>query len=462
MRYLVILFLILLFACRGPELPQLKSEAAVLAGGNIVLEGQVSIDGLESFTGKPTATLIHSNSSEANPFSWKQLESKDSLEIEGTVSSPASSPASWPSGATVKETSAAAEPMALPEVDITTLVESEAQSLALSLTPPVTEVPVGRYFLKPTQPYKGDLVLRDGALVAVQGDFNIRGTITGRGTLLVDGGLTFYGTAEVSAGNRVQILVKENIKLEGYEGTSFINSIPESADDLRVLDLLLMDLEDLIMHPHSPPPTLPKIPEGSFKPADLSHGIFGNWGALDRINHQLYNPELAIIFNESLGQGMLPRLLSRTREAEEKPGRNFAVRKLAILGRFFWYLPDTPTKQVGLKDFRETPRTTSEGAVDAIFDLANPKKPEDYGLVLAVRSVSRDHRSNWLGHAFFEGILYAQGDILVDKEIIVHGSLIAAGDITLRNCRITQLKDLDVPPPPPRTEAKETKGEAAS
>lgn len=415
-------------------------SGALMAGGKISLSGNVAVDGLQSFQGKDSETFLHTNSPQAEAISWTQAQPTDQLAVSGALSLASAGRPALPPALKVVEK---ASPLEFLGIQVATAVTAKAESPALTLSPPRTIVPGGVYYLDNPPPYEGVLVLEDGAELYINGAFHCQGTIVGQGTVYVAGDLSLKGSSEITSANRVALLCSGDLLLEGFEGTSFLKKIEKAKRPLEVLDKLFSELEYLTDHPQfAPPSTIPDIPEKVIPPGDASSGIFGNWGALDRINHQLYNPDIAIIYDTRLDQGVLPELEKLLEIREPSPERDFALAKVHTLGRFFWYLPDHPTKVTALEDFRAVPRSTKVGGVDAVYDVIDPEKKEDFALALVVRNIAKDHHSAWIGHAVFEGFLYSNGNITVDKEMIVHGAAMADGDIQLRDAKVTYFADM--------------------
>ncbi|MGE0490050.1 MAG: hypothetical protein AB7S38_12660 [Vulcanimicrobiota bacterium] len=120
------------------------------------------------------------------------------------------------------------------------------------------------------------------------------------------------------------------------------------------------------------------------------------------------------------------------------------------LRNFFGGLPDAE-KIPTLDTFRASPDMNIAHAVDAVLDMVDPSKPEDIALLLAVRNLASNFDSERVGHAFFEGLVYTNGNLTVDHELVVNGAVVAdgapgKGNVYLHGgSRVTYLEDLFEP-----------------
>lgn len=216
---------------------------AIGSSGNITLQGEVSVDGIQSVSDdQPLDGDIHSSfdSPTSSPvISWTPDGPGDEASISGrvAVASPSSSAISMGSASIDGgiETGFATPPLGDPKIGDVVASKSGATPFSFS---PFGNVSVGsgEHFAGGDVSINGDLVLT-GSDLYVEGDLKVNGSIRGEGTVWVNGETQFRGDSSIRVGNddSISLLSRGNVVLQGFSGLEYLESFVQDsgAPDLR-------------------------------------------------------------------------------------------------------------------------------------------------------------------------------------------------------------------------------------
>jgi hypothetical protein len=206
----------------------------LLTSGRIRMNGDVVIRGVESLS-NPVAidAGIHSNNSanQAGIIEWDGGGTGRAF-ISGEVTTTSSHPGAIqdnggdfnPGGVEV-----GAPPHSFPYIDIDAAIASGKGSTVMVPSVGGTTSLSGSNYRWDGGVINGDLVL-DGVNLFVDGNLEVNGTIKGTGAIYVSGNTSFRGTANLVAdeGYGMGIFSKGHVKLEGFDGSQYLESIAAS------------------------------------------------------------------------------------------------------------------------------------------------------------------------------------------------------------------------------------------
>lgn len=211
---------------------------AIGSSGKITLQGDVTVDGIESVSAETEIDGdIHSSfsASTSTPvISWSG-SSGEQAKISGkvAVSSPSASAISMGSasidGGT--ETSFAIPPAPEPQIVNTVLSKSGASPFSAPVFGDVN-AGSGEYYSAGGVSVDGDLVL-NGTDLYIDGDLRVNGSIRGQGTVWVTGNTQFRGDSSIRVGSEdsVSLLSHGNVSLQGFSGLEYLEAFVQSAGD---------------------------------------------------------------------------------------------------------------------------------------------------------------------------------------------------------------------------------------
>lgn len=218
------------------------SEIAIGSAGNIVMNGNVNITGVQDVLNwAPVNSGIHSNKAGAGTgtvIDWKPKRAGDKATFSGKVSTTATDANAIQFAGTEGtdysassfETGAARQPSPAPDIISAVQANTGAQA------PPVsnfgtTTLGAQDYHASGDLALQGDLVLQNGKLF-VDGDLIVNGSITGDGSVFVTGKTIFKGEAVVRAKETGIALYSEGpIQLKGFNGREFVEKLLSNPAD---------------------------------------------------------------------------------------------------------------------------------------------------------------------------------------------------------------------------------------
>lgn len=444
-------------------------DHALLTDNTIVLNDQVEITGLDALNADSESGKggIHSNlvTDNGNVIEWTGSGSAEAS-ISHTVSTSSEQGIDL-AGADLLGSppiSYNAPNKALPNLDIRSTIENKrhlpAPSQSLNAVGNVTlgQGDFSEFHFSSDQTLDGDLVL-NGATLYLEGNLTVNGSISGEGAIYVTGDSSFLGDTTLAPHtvNKVAIYGEGDIRLSGFNGTDFLNSVANaqtSGSSIRdSLDETRIALEGMesIMNNYTPE----ELQRDFNGPLDIGPGatrtpnhetgpvVRGARGEFDDFKDFLGgNPNNS---NQNDDDGSL-RELADAIQAEHPPGlsRDFLLEKLYSLSDFFAAgTADQETNRNRLIHFREG------GVPPALFDTALdysdadgrhglPSGPELHTIYNLTRQVTFDR----LGSSFFQGLLYTDGDLLVENEVSIVGGVIVGGEARFdESVRVTYVRE---------------------
>lgn len=334
---------------------------------------------------------------------------------------------------------------------------------ALTGDPVVLGAGTHRY-AEPNLVVHGDLELRDGARVVVTGNLTINGSVSGKGSLVVDGNVGLWGEAQVETGatDYVSVLSSGHVVISGFNGTAYLNSVasrePARSETPRGQEgsELWSDVQEqvrwlqdfLTAHPR------PDAVHWADDQVDAHLAVLGqgssSWGYSSHPTQVTTLPltprrdstaALAAKLTrggateEFLRERMhnledLFRASNYTRSGDDGLGSREGARKYRQDMRDYLQGRGNPAARGGLLDIAQSAWTTwqrDRGGdyrdwTDADMEMLTGQLIP--ALVRQVNLLDYDR----LGAAQFRGLVYARGGILADGEVTVLGSMVAAAD----------------------------------
>ncbi|MBI3928036.1 MAG: hypothetical protein HY319_21010 [Armatimonadetes bacterium] len=406
---------------------------AMMSSRNIVLRGDVRIDGIKSNeTQEPTPAGIHSNRSDPSPdiITWSG-EPGQRAQISGEVSVSSQELSSIdfgddPSAYSVTGGfSAGAPKKTIPEQDIPTLIAANNSLPAPEVVPlGLTELASGKYFQDGDLVLQGDLELGDATLY-VDGDLKVNGSISGTGAVYVGGESHLKGDARVltTNNNGVALFSQGSVYLQGFDGTEYLEDLASTDPQVSVY---LKDIKETMQDLQALFDTRP--------PAELIDGTSG---------------ELAVeLRRRVLGDDTQssPVWQDRTRNASAKlaavlqtqpagPTRDFLLKRLDHFERIFG------DDEEQLRPPRITVQDWQDGTyryygyLDAVLFM------RDVTLVPEMTNVIRQLDYDKLGTSHFQGIIYTNGFIHASQEVNVLGAVWVQDNYT-QSARVVDGREL--------------------
>ncbi|MBI3924730.1 MAG: hypothetical protein HY319_04255 [Armatimonadetes bacterium] len=392
--------------------------SAMMASRNVVLRGDVDIDGVKSLsTYEPTPAGIHSNRpDDTAPIIQWQGEDGESARISGEVSVVSPHPGAIDFGSDPGSFeveggfTGGASAKVIPDQDIGAIVAANRSHPKPTVVPlGTTQLLAGKYFQDGNMAIEGDLAL-DNTSLYVEGNLVVNGSISGTGSIYCTGETHFKGDSRVHTtnDNGVAVFSQGSVYLEGFDGTEYLETMAANDDQARLylkdIRSTLQDLQNLF---------------GSSAPDELVRG-----------GSKAIPPDL---MRTVLGKNTdaIPTWQDRTRDATGKlaakleaspPGetRDFLLTRLDTMQHVFADDDGTsnnlpPLPQV-IPDW-EAGTYQEYGYLDAIlWDRRTDLVPR---LTNLIGVLDYDH----LGTSHFQGILYSNGFIHASHDVSVVGAL---------------------------------------
>lgn len=449
-------------------------SSPLVASGRMRLAGSLIVNGREAFGSSPGIEVgLHSNSEEdvAGVIRWNSVAG-DAATISGvvTASSPNSASIGMSGGAGVYTSAGekSDEPQqAFPALDIESAIANASGATPLTPNSFGVTVIAGGDYRYDGGPINGDLLLENANLF-VSGDLVVNGSISGSGTVYVDGDTEFSGAATVSVGGdgHVALMSRGNVHLKGFDGNRFLAALAASRpDDFGRWYQNTSDGLDAIKD---------IIGDGSNygQPGSSwggsvgggGDGVLDAWRRLlgqDTVDLPRLLPDDLVtglndytpLDSDSLGKmaGALEELPSSDPDSATA---SFLAKKLRDVDRMFEGLGTMPTAD-------EIDAYVNGGPVPSglMNVLVDESYPSAVGTFLAdIDRIEFDR----LGSCYFRGIVYTNGSLICDNDLEVLGGIFAeknqrspqdgvdwggetlvAGELGLKNgVRVTYVKEL--------------------
>jgi hypothetical protein len=416
----------------------LDTNSAINASGRIAMAGQVGIDGLSSMHGEPIASGLHSNlqAEDGATVTWAPLAAGDRAAVSGKVSSSDPDDDTIDFGADPSafevlggfETDAA--PRSPSPIDVAAMVAANSGAPDPGLGGGTATVTGGSWHRQGDLEIDGDLVLEDGAALYVSGTLTVNGAIRGEGSVYVRDDTNFQGDAFVDGSNRVALLGGGDVNLTGFDGEQYLRSLGADAsihlDNInRTIDAMNTMIE-------------------TQEPA----AIMGNVGPLDRLKHQIAARPGDVPYDATMPNNQLGRLMEIVEAQPEGPTRTFVLGQMQEYYNLFFWDP-AQDKVAGAAAFLAHPSVHQDYALESVIDLGAGHYEDPAAALGSVRYIISNLGYNRLGHSFFQGLVYSNGNIHASQGVSIIGALIAdgrngrQGDIRLdRGISVTLLDSL--------------------
>lgn len=443
-------------------------DAALASAGKIDLRGRVYIDGYASLRSvTPVDAGIHSNHpGGADAIRWQEIYGTDELSVSGKLTAVSSDPAAIQtlgSNVSVGGMQNDAPYRRLPNLDVSAMVNDYSGSPGAPL--PATGAVVlngGDHYYSGNRTINGDVELKNGARLVIDGNLTINGSVKGEGAVLVDGNTSLYGDSQVIADQSryVSILSSGHVVLSGFNGTEYLQSLangePVNGSTPRGNEAaeLWTDVQDAMTWMQNylaanPDPDSWNDNQMDSRSAVLAQGTnaWGTGAPASPFVHTLPNAPR----RNSLG-------LLRARISGASPTQVFLRDRMQRIDDLLraadhdrgGYMPPPPlpltraeTWWTSLNGYLTNPTSWDPNTAPGLFDMAQSLyinrashtflTPAD---ILSIRNQALPEMNrqidqfnyNRIGAAQFRGLVYARGGVLADNEVTILGSMVAVGD----------------------------------
>ncbi|MBX3171213.1 MAG: hypothetical protein KF760_27640 [Candidatus Eremiobacteraeota bacterium] len=443
------------------------NSPALATTGNISFGNDIDVRGVRSLDDSspiPASIVSTKSSAESGIISWSGM---GTAKIKGSVLSNGANASAISSNlnAAVVSGSVKAQQSASPpaRIDITSRVAAKNGAPTPTLSGTSQTLGGGDFYFPGGVNYNGDLEL-NGSNLYVQGNFQINGSIRGKGSVFVTGASGFSGDAEIKAGDNQQIAVysKGDVTLSGFNGTATLNSlatavgndaqgVPYSThiDNMKLWTSRMQDIQEQAagLLAASPSAALPNAAQ-TYTGVAGTPKIFGNDASggsytsdfdyyTDIMGFDVGDNAYRGIPLESKYTGVVPKLHQLVKDhATAGPTRDFLMKKLASLRD-----PDDTNKGIlghhtDDGDIEaDLNAVLSSGTTEGLFDALN-----DYwwnssyltharrrGLLSALGGTLQQLDFNRLGSSYFRGLVYTEGNLRAQNDVTVVGSLVGVG-----------------------------------
>jgi hypothetical protein len=447
----------------------ISSPAALLGQRAVHLAGNVTVTGVRSMQDRsevPADLVVLNSEDSAGHATW---DGAGELNVSGAITSnsgnsAAISPA-FGSGNVSNGVLPEQSRTAPATVDISARVSSafsEPHNTPV-LSGPATTLSAGNHCLSNPVIYDGDLVL-DGANLYVNGDLHLNGSIKGTGSVFVTGDTVVQGTTTIQASDQagVALFSRGDVELTGFNGSQYLETFMARAGSNGV-----PYSEHLQNFKHWSREMLQAARDGNAAPATLPGKVgqsrFGNdvtiqTGWTNMSDFDTYYGALCVDVGDNyaglattqandnpirnltiaLSQGSSPPetqqfLLEKFRELRPvDPNITVALQQVMAPNSHKGFFG--PRKDVGADCALRTNNVLA-GSDDSLFDHANDTynnttfMPTDRRAALHSKIVNVlemmdfDHP----GMAYFQGVVYTQGNLRASNELRLVGGLFAVG-----------------------------------
>lgn len=401
---------------------------AILGSGNVVAKGNLQVDGISALDDakKVDGSIQSNDKSGSNNVVW-QGSPGDTAHVTGNVGVGGASSGIKMAGAKVDGSFEANAPTNIPHTDIDSEVAKNMGNPSPSLVPlGTTTLGTGKYS-SGTINLDGDMVLKDGAVLYVNGDLKINGSISGKGTIYVTGDTTFRGDSKVTTNPdySVALYSKGDVSLRGFDGTAYLEALGANVELNNIHSALTLLADKASKLPISGAP---------YKAANTDLQEY--WSAMETLGaHKDGTNQM----------GLLNAKLSSAPDGETK---TFLDKKIGILDKQF------SSANIATGDNSNTVETTmtayKNGETLGILDIygqllqygeGDPSKPWNmktnpgpklFGvnandLSQSMQNLIAQTNFDKLGTSYFQGAIYTQGHFVADNEVTIVGALMADG-----------------------------------
>ncbi len=413
--------------------PSASNTTGMMAGGNILLRGNVVVEGLSTLMdgAQSIQANLQSNrpDSTAGVIRWVSASPGDRAMVSGAVRTVSNDPGSIdfgpdPTAYQAGSFEVGATAVALGRVDIVGEIGKHTSDPAPSINPlGANNLPAGAYYQGGDLVINGDLNLDDTNLY-VDGNLTVNGSVTGTGSLYIKGDTSFQGDATIYTNNvkGVALFSEGNVRLTGLDGTAYMDAV--TANDPQAA-LWWQDARETLK--------------------DMQTEIQGSMSGNNGTNNLMQvGPQYADSMRQVLGTDANANHAAwqgRTRDATGKlqaylqtqpasSSRDFMLERLDYMQKVFAddrnaYNPAGFTGRDVLKDW-DLGGTSSYGLLDASTDTAYGSSQHVEQILNLIMRIDYEK----IGSSYFQGTVYTNGWFYASNEATIVGSLTSGGDRT--------------------------------
>lgn len=406
---------------------------AILADGKVRAKGDLQVDGITALDDNaPVDGSIQSNlPGSSDLVVW---EGGGTALVTGNVGTMGDTTAAvnMP-GATIQGGSELSSSAVIPDHDITGEVAANLGHSPPSWNVGGTTTLTGSYTYTPgpTDSVPGDIVLQDGATLYVDGDLTVIGSISGEGTVYVNGKTTFKGDSSVTTNPdfTVSLYSEDNVSLTGFDGTDFLTGLtnPDVMEYLAVA-------EDAVQRAQ----TAANAPGAAADNPSTKGEIWLASAALG--DHGGFHPTV-------LGEprhNILQDLKLELQALPPGPTQTFLADRVEKMELLFGSVHEI----AGVEEFVIINEFEATGNTRGLLDAVLTDNRDDYWPQAAnlLNSINYDK----LGSSYFQGAVYTKGHFYADNEVSILGALIVKGtggvpeNVTLPDGSVIPLSSGDI------------------
>ena len=384
---------------------------AVVSSRNILMRGNVQVDGLESLDGSVSLDAgLHSNRLDSvdDIIQWSPKKAGDRADVLGEVSttSPSTSAIDFgadPSAYNLGGTEVAAGAKPLPPVDIAGEVSAKSGASTPNFSAPLTD---GDYYLSGGTVINDDLVLEGGNLY-IDGDLTVNGSISGHGSVYVNGETAFRGDVKIATSEEsgAALFSKGSVSLTGFDGSAYLQDLVASDSTAQENWTHLRSTLDGLR---------------AYIDGGGDHDItIKSYATVISQEHNGIDPVEGRNRNTS---GALRDFVDVN--ATNGPTRDFLVERLEQIGKDFccnnhnsW---NSREEEEAIAEYLADGDST--GFFVAVYD-------EDFDEhIPAANNILAQTDYNKIGTSFFQGVIYTNGYLYAANEVNVVGAVFAEDD----------------------------------
>lgn len=408
--------------------PAGSGTAGMTAGGNILLRGNVVVEGVTSLSdgGSPIKTNLQSNRPDAaqDVIRWVPLNPGDRATVSGAVRTVSTDTDSIDFGTdttaySVDKFEVGASAVSAARIDVAGEVDAHAGEPAATLNATgVNNLGPGKFFYNGDVTIDGDLNLDETDLY-VNGSLTVNGSVSGKGAVYVKGDSTFRGDAEVYTNNDkgVAFFSEGNVRLTGFDGSAYMDAV--TATDPQAA-LWWQESKDTLM--------------------DFQASAAASLNSGDMSNVSSYSDKMRQVLGTDLNSNHA-NWKGRTRDATGKlqsflqsqpasTSRDFMLERLDYTQRLFAddnnnpYTPGLSAAEVMAE--WDAGGHALYGLLDASTDIAGGSALHREQILRLIMQF--DYQK--MGSSYFQGNVYTNGYFYASNEVTVLGSLTSGGDRT--------------------------------
>jgi hypothetical protein len=465
--------------------------AALMTQERLTMQGDVTVTAVRSLADNAPQAADVSILNDADTSNHASWDGNGAINVDGAFNSNSDNAGAIPANIAAANVSAVrrsqhnAPPRNLRIADRV----SEALSAGYpqpALTGPSTTLAPGNYTLSNPGMYNGDLVL-NGCNLYVSGDFRLNGSVRGNGSVFVTGATEMKGSAVITGQDNAGVALYSagDVTLRGFNGSQFLSSFMAGAGADENGVTYSEHLNNFRTYSSR---MLQAVADGMSAPSLLgNYSRFGNTpgvqsGSMSDFD-AWYAPLIADIGWDNYNNTGVPairtnptrRLTVALENGAASPSRDFLLKKFRELRPMPTDVTTIqtqvmhPSASQGLLGSR--PVSSGIGGVDlnqidgfvdalragadnGLFDILNDAVNnttlvptwERQQLYHRALSTFREMDFDRPGMAFFQGIVYTEGNFLAEDELRIVGAMYAVGPhsrVTLRNgIRVTFVPEL--------------------